>query len=147
MATSGLSMQSALNNKSACMQAARSDAQAVSVTSVPEVNVTMQTGPFNPIILYGIKPDFSATILSNGSLPSTTACPFLWMNGTQTISVLPQFSQASTSSAIAGGLVRKDLPPCTYLCKTSCRAMSFVLDWIKPELRGAFCIAYGSPVI
>ncbi|CAL5223964.1 g6570 [Coccomyxa viridis] len=84
--------------------AARSDAQAVSVTSVPEVNVTMQTGPFNPIILYGLKPAFSATILSNGSLPSTTACPFLWMNGTQTISVLPQFSQASTSSAINGGL-------------------------------------------
>ena len=91
----------------ACVQAGRSHGQAVSVTSVPQVNVTMQTGPFNPIILYGLQPEFSATILSNGSLPSTTACPFLWMNGTQTISVLPQFSQASTSSAINGGLVSR----------------------------------------
>ena len=71
----------------------------------------MQNGPFNPIILYGLKPVFSATILSNGSLPSTTACPFLWMNGTQTISVLPQFSQASTSSAIQNGLVSRLLAP------------------------------------
>ena len=85
------------------LQAGRSHAQGISTTSVPQVNVTMQNGPFNPIILYGLMPDFSATLLSNGSIPSS--CPFLWMNGTQTIANLPTLAQASTSSAIQGGLV------------------------------------------
>ena len=88
----------------ACLQAGRSHAQTVVSTSIPQNNVTMPTGAFNPILLYGLMPQFSATLLTNGSAVPTS-CPFMWMNGTQTISVLPTIAQATTSSALPNGLV------------------------------------------
>ena len=88
----------------ACLQAGRSQAQTIVSTSIPQNNVTGTSGGFNPILLYGLKPQFSATLLTNGSgIPNS--CPFMWMNGTQTISVLPALSQATTQSALLNGLV------------------------------------------
>ena len=71
----------------------------------------MPTGAFNPILLYGLMPQFSATLLTNGSAVPTS-CPFMWMNGTQTISVLPTIAQATTSSALSNGLVSAHISHC-----------------------------------
>lgn len=82
-------------------------------TIITANNVSMPTGAFNPIILYGLDPSFSATLTTNGTIP--TSCQFMWMNGTQTISVLPTIAQATTSNPVGNTDVRTPNLFCLHL--------------------------------
>ncbi len=86
------------------MQAAQSHAQATVATTITYDNVTSTSGAFNPFITYGQQAQFQGAIVGNGTaVPGS--CPFMWMNQTQTISALPQISQATTNQALQYGFV------------------------------------------
>ncbi|CAK0738191.1 hypothetical protein CVIRNUC_001007 [Coccomyxa viridis] len=82
--------------------AAQSHAQATVATTITYDNVTSTSGAFNPFITYGQQAQFQGAIVGNGTaVPGS--CPFMWMNQTQTISALPQISQATTNQALQYG--------------------------------------------